>query len=180
MESGLKKALGDSTGEDVYGIANLLAISVAAPEMAENGVNLLKNGVNLLKNGVNLIKDGIGAAKDFIKGNKIEEEIENSFKEITGEEKLKVGSYLINDKSEIGKVKTLSEIEKEAEEPSPFDELIGYIEYGDKGKEILEEESVKEIELEDRVFNQVEKGDIESLYKESGIEDIANANPVAS
>ncbi|WP_297430548.1 hypothetical protein, partial [Clostridium sp.] len=133
-----------------------------------------------LKNGVNLIKDGIGAAKDFIKGNKIEEEIENSFKEITGEEKLKVGSYLINDKSEIGKVKTLSEIEKEAEEPSPFDELIGYIEYGDKGKEILEEENVKEIEIEDRVFNQVEKGDIESLYKESGIEDIANANPVAS
>ncbi len=163
MEEGFEKVLGKQAGEEAYELANIAAIAVAAPEMIASAASLLKNGVNLLK-------DGAAAANDFIKGNKIGEEIENGFKEITENEKVEMGSNEINN---------ISEIEKEAEEPSPFDELIGYIEYGDKGKEILAEENVKEIELEDKILNQIEKGDIESLYKESGIEDIANANPVA-
>ena len=117
MESGLKKALGDSTGEDVYGIANLLAISVAAPEMAENGVNLLKNGVNLLKdgtnllkNGVNLIKDVIGAAKDFIK----ESKLEIGFHEIAGIGGVRSPyiNFIQKEKEDISSIKTIENIEK--------------------------------------------------------------------
>ncbi len=117
MESGLKKVLGDSTGEEVYGIANLLAISVAAPEMAENGVNLLKNGVNLLKdgtnllkNGVNLIKDVIGAAKDFIKENKLE----IGFHEIAGIGGVRSPyiNFIQKEKEDISSIKTIENIEK--------------------------------------------------------------------
>ena len=57
-----------------------------------------------------------------------------------------------NDNTKIEKLKMLEDIEKECNEPSPAEELMAYLEYGDKGKEILEKENEAEAELENKIL----------------------------